>query len=399
MAPVRVLSVGNVYPPHDFGGGYERVWVGANAHLRARGHRVRVLCSDHRVDGVEHETDPDVHRDLRWYWREHGFPRTSLLAAARLERHNAAALDRHLEEFEPDLVLWWSMGGMSIGLLETARRHGLPALALVHDDWLDYGRRADAWQRRGSRLPTSLARASGAAVGAPMICDFDRAARYLFVSRHTMGRARSTGLRLPEAGVLHSGIDPALLEAPAEAGWRWRLLCLGRIDERKGTATAIEALPHLPAQARLTVVGDGDPAAIAALRERAERLGVADRVELAGRHAAERVRDAYDACDAVVFPVVWEEPWGLVPLEAMARQRPVVATGRGGSGEYLRDGRNCLLFEAADAEALAASVRRLGADPDLRARLGEEGRRIAAEHTEEAFNDRLLREAEARAGS
>ena len=52
----------------------------------------------------------------------------------------------------------------------------------------------------------------------------------------------------------------------------------------------------------------------------------------------------------VVFPVRWEEPWGLVPIEAMARGRPVVATGRGGSGEYLRDGENCVLFEADDAE-------------------------------------------------
>ena len=47
----------------------------------------------------------------------------------------------------------------------------------------------------------------------------------------------------------------------------------------------------------------------------------------------------------VLFPVRWEEPWGLVPLEAMAVGTPVVASGRGGSAEYLRDGENCLLFD------------------------------------------------------
>ena len=54
-----------------------------------------------------------------------------------------------------------------------------------------------------------------------------------------------------------------------------------------------------------------------------------------------------------MFPVRWNEPWGLVPIEAMARGRPVVATGRGGSGEYLRDGENCMLFDADDDAALA----------------------------------------------
>jgi len=100
----------------------------------------------------------------------------------------------------------------------------------------------------------------------------------------------------------------------------------------------------------------------------------------------------------VVFPVVWEEPWGLVPLEAMALGRPVVATGRGGSGEYLRDDENALLFEAGDAEALAAAVTRLADDPDLRTRLRAGGSATAPLHTEDVFNDAVLREVE-RAGS
>ncbi len=53
------------------------------------------------------------------------------------------------------------------------------------------------------------------------------------------------------------------------------------------------------------------------------------------------------AADALLFPVQWEEPWGLVPLEAMASGTPVVATGTGGSGEYLRDGDNCLVYATA----------------------------------------------------
>jgi len=94
--------------------------------------------------------------------------------------------------------------------------------------------------------------------------------------------------------------------------------------------------------------------------------------------------------DVVVFPVIWDEPWGLVPLEAMGMGRPVVATGRGGSAEYLRDGENALLFEAGDAVALADAVRRLAGDDALRARLRETGLATAPQHTEAGLNAAVL---------
>jgi glycogen(starch) synthase len=72
-----------------------------------------------------------------------------------------------------------------------------------------------------------------------------------------------------------------------------------------------------------------------------------------------------------------------------------VATGRGGSGEYLRDGQNALLFEAGDAGALAGAVTRLAGDPALRARLREGGAATAPLHTEAVFNAAVLREVEA----
>ena len=86
------------------------------------------------------------------------------------------------------------------------------------------------------------------------------------------------------------------------------------------------------------------------------------------------------------------EPWGLVPLEAMARGRPVLATGRGGSAEYLRGEYNCLLFGADDAEALAAAIRRLGSDEALRNRLRRHGLETAPRYTEAVFNEAVEEE-------
>jgi glycosyltransferase involved in cell wall biosynthesis len=131
------------------------------------------------------------------------------------------------------------------------------------------------------------------------------------------------------------------------------------------------------------------------VRAQAERLGVRDRVDLAGARPRAALPDTYAGHDALLFPVTWEEPWGLVPLEAMAIGRPVIATGRGGSGEYLRDGENCLLHPPGDAAALADAVRRLAADPDLRARLRAGGLATAPRHTEAEFNAAVVRHLEA----
>ncbi len=98
-----------------------------------------------------------------------------------------------------------------------------------------------------------------------------------------------------------------------------------------------------------------------------------------------RLRSDIATSDVLLFPGRWEEPWGLVPLEAMACGCPVVATGRGGSREYLEDGYNCLLVPG-QPEALARAVRRLSDDPALRERLRAGGLATAPRYTEDAFN-------------
>jgi len=83
-----------------------------------------------------------------------------------------------------------------------------------------------------------------------------------------------------------------------------------------------------------------------------------------------------------------------VPLEAMGVGRPLVAVARGGARTYLRDGENSLLIPAEDPRALAAAVRRLADDGELRARLRAGGARTAAEHSAERYERRVVDELE-----
>lgn len=383
---MRVLSVGNMYPPHHLGG-YELMWRSSVAHMRERGHEVRVLTTDYRSPDPDPtiDEDADVHRVLRWYWRDHDFPRLSLRERISLERHNLATLDRHVKQFAPSVVNWWAMGGMSMSLIERARRRGLPAVGVVVDAWLVYGPKVDAWQRTMRRLGRMGPLVSGLA-RVPALADLGTAAEWIFVSEMVRQSARQAGWNLERSEIAHAGIDPLRFPRAPERPWEGRLLYLGRIDPRKGIAVAVRALAELPG-ATLDIVGGGDEAHEKELRELVAALGLEARVRFS-RLDRDAVAGAYAAADAVLFPVLWEEPWGLVPLEAMAVGRPVVATGTGGSGEYLADGENCLVYRAADDPgALAAAVRRLADEAGLRERLRGGGFATADRFTEPAFND------------
>ena len=353
---MRVLTVGNMYPPQHLGG-YERMWQAAVHELRARGHEVRVLTTDTRLRDAPDEEG--VERSLRWYWRDGRFPWSGPFAVRRLERHNRAVVERAARD--ADLVSWWAMGGLPLSVLDVP---AAPAISVVHDDWLVYGPKVDRASRRSGPPPA------------------ERLGHGVFVSRHTLERARSAGWAPATAEVVHSGYDERVFTPADLHPWRWRLLLPGRIDSRKGHRAAVAALEHLTDQATLTVAGAGDD-------RLAAELGSHPRVHLAGALEPRELRDAYAEADVVLFPSEWHEPWGLVPLEAMAVGRPVVATGTGGSAEYLERGVNCLLHAPADPAGLAAAVHRLAGDRDLRRRLREAGFATAARHTLSGFANRV----------
>ncbi len=161
--PIRVLAVGTCYPPHHLGG-YEVIWQGVTRELRAAGHETRVLVTDYRRGdvGAGEPEDPEVYRELDWYWRDHEWRSLRVRERLALERHNAETFDRHVREFRPDVVTWWPLGGLSLGLIERARRAGRPAVLFVLDPWLAYGPHHDLWIRMWSRLgPLGEARRPG----------------------------------------------------------------------------------------------------------------------------------------------------------------------------------------------------------------------------------------------
>ncbi|MFG2602412.1 glycosyltransferase [Streptomyces sp. NPDC048514] len=200
---------------------------------------------------------------------------------------------------------------------------------------------------------------------------------------------KAMGLPEDRIDVVPCGVDPDGF-APAAAvrppGARRRLLAVGRLVPRKGFDRAIRALADVP-DAELLIAGGpesdllgADPEA-ARLHGIAGEYGVRDRVTLLGGVGRARMPRLMSSAD-LVLSLPRYEPFGIVPLEAMACATPVVATAVGGQLDSVVDGGTGVLVPADDDHDLGAVVRSLLADPDRLARYGAAGReRVLAHYT------------------
>jgi L-malate glycosyltransferase len=174
---------------------------------------------------------------------------------------------------------------------------------------------------------------------------------------------------------LPGGIDERAWVAATADPASQSVLFLANLERRKGIEVLLDAFarlaPELP-EARLVVGGTG--AAEQAVRKRAGEPPLAGRVELLGGVPRDRVMATMQACAVYCLPS-YGEPFGQTALEAMACARPVVATDAGGLAHLVppEGGR---LVAPGDAEGLAAALRELLADPELRRSMGEHNRTV-----------------------
>jgi glycosyltransferase involved in cell wall biosynthesis len=160
-------------------------------------------------------------------------------------------------------------------------------------------------------------------------------------------------------------------------------LFVGRLEEEKGVRILLTAWrdAHLE-NAALALAGEGP------LRDGGALLGQVPRDQLPGLYAA---------ADALVLPSIrtatFTEPWGLVVNEAMHQGTPVIASDAVGAaaGGLVRDGRNGVVVPERDPAALAAALRALADDADLRARLGATAREDVNEYSEAAWTAGMRR--------
>ena len=218
---------------------------------------------------------------------------------------------------------------------------------------------------------------------------------------------KAMGIDTGKVSIAPCGVDLGFFSADGPAAdrkRRHRILSVGRLVPRKGVDLVIQALPHLRAagfdDVELLIVGVGgdscvlhaDPE-VRRLLDLAAELGVSDHVTLQGQVSRGEMPGIFRSADAVVC-APWYEPFGIVPLEAMACGVPVVAAAVGGLRDTVLDHTTGLHVPPRDPEAIATALAMLLGNPPLRAELGQSGQqrarsrytwdRVAAE-TEKAY--------------
>ncbi|GAA0523459.1 Glycosyltransferase involved in cell wall bisynthesis [Halorubrum aquaticum] len=286
-----------------------------------------------------------------------------------------------------DVVLEDAYCGPSLFLAN--RRLETPVVALVH-----YLRSAVVGESVGDRAVRAIER------------DYLRTAdAYVFNSRPTRDAvAELCGVDDDEEQITFPGVvaPPAgdrLGTAPALSGDRlardpFRVVAVGNVTPRKGIATLIRGLSLLDdgIDWRLRVVGDVGvaPDHVASLRALADRRGVTDLVEFAGRVDDDALREELRSAHVLAVPSRYE-PFGIVYLEGMAFGLPAIASANGGASDFVGD-HNGALVPPGDAEAVADAIGSLARDRERLRRLSEAARETFREHpTWEETCDRVRR--------
>lgn len=391
----RVLIISNRFPP-DTEGGYERSCAEVVHELRRRGFEVHVLTR--RSSGSTKEVG--VSRVLTHRASSNRMLLVTGLFADMKDLRSSLQAER---DFMPDVVYLWGMTGLSqLASAELMRRH--PSVAYIADFWLGdllSGRRfPDGFVHQAMALSTRaiapvpwLSRIVNSAASAftrrywgkwascaPFVFQFD--------SEYMKRSIEADNIRLGHVRIIPHGI--ALAEYPMRGKWvhneaNGRLLFLGRVVPSKGVETLIRAIPLVQCDipdVQLTVAGPVTDTYREHLYSVARDAGVSAAVSFVGEVPHEDVSKLFANHRALVFPSEWEEPFGIVLIEAMASGIPVVCTGRGGSKEIVQDERTGLLFTSGDAISLATQVVRVLKSP----RLSNELARAARHRVEERYS-------------
>ena len=354
---MNILVLSNLYPPHCLGG-YEIRCDQVCRGFAERGHRITVLASTQGCDGpaTEDQDGITVHRRMELIV-PFGQPvegsrlNKRLLRVAQNNYTHTASLIR---EVKPDLVFAWNQLRWTGGPVHAAADLGCPlAFSLGDESIMNWIPRPFS-TRPGTAAAALLERTLFAKAMIPPGCF--RAVQC--ISEQVKRNLIKRGLPIPSAEVIYRGIPLEKFPSKPEHGALSspiRLLYVGRLEAYKGVHTVFEALGRLDAKEQagfaFTVVGGGDEEYRARLEGLAAELHT--QTQFLGQVAHDRLPEIYRQHDILLFPSIWDEPFGVTHLEAMASGAVVISTRGGGQDEFLVHGENAMVFEKEDAQGLA----------------------------------------------
>jgi glycosyltransferase involved in cell wall biosynthesis/GT2 family glycosyltransferase len=348
-------------------GGADRQCLALARALREHGHEVAFLSSA-STKNVEHEglfIPASVTHDTR-----DALPVPRQAEAARLaiwNREAAAATRRLVSDFRPDVVHAHKLyPQLSVAPIVVARRYGIPVVQTLHDYEFMAANPLDA---EGGKVDKREPRLSFRALNTATFVVRRRlhvpaVTKWIAVSDFVARAHRAHGI---ESRVVVNFADVDETLAPLDADARNGVLFLGALTEEKGLPHVLRVardLSHL----RVVIAGRGPLESVVV--DQAEKQA---NLEFRGFLEPSRALEAVRSAQILVVPSRWEEPGGLVALEAMAAGTPIVAYRRGGLSEYVSMSGAGLIVDP-NSHDLEAACRSLLMDHSLWERCSKFGR-------------------------
>ena len=383
---MKVLLLTREYPPHVYGGA--GVVVDQLSRALARRLAVEVRCFGEREPGAAADGIA-----VRGYapWERLGAGRDGQRFAPALETLSiglAMARDpvdadvAHAHTWYADMAGLWIRTLHRIPLVVTL--HSLEPLRPWKADQLGSGYLLSSWIEKTAVEAADRVIAVSATMREDILAHF--------------------GADPAKVVVIHNGIDPERFTRTEKRDALERfgvkppyVLFVGRITDQKGIFDLLDAAPRLPAgvQVVLCASAPDTPAIEARLRRVVPRHP--NVVWINEMAPVEVVVQLYSHAAVFCCPSVYE-PFGLINLEAMACETPVVASAVGGILEVVEDGKTGLLVPPSKPDELAAALRRVLENPGLASQMGRAGRRRVeerfswagvAERTERVYADAI----------
>lgn len=362
--PKRILVVTNLLPPQEMGGFGKTVWEFCQM-LNSRGHNLRILTADmphlyRESDNDIQEVEKYVARDLHLFgdWKN---GRTVIDQGNETIRqkiaHNHQRILAEVERFQPEACLVGNLDFMGYDFLTYLLQNGIP---VVH--------------RLGNETPSYPVQATP---NSSLYC-------LAGCSKWLNRKLQDKGYSFPNTDVLYPGsaLETCYRYYPPSFDYL-RICFAGLMMPYKGAQVLVEALVLLH-QWRIPFIcelaGDTtDPLFVQTLQNKAQEAGFADRLFFSGFLGRQKLAALYARSNVMVFPSVFEEPFGKSQIEAMASGLVVISSGTGGSTEIVTHGNNGLIFENNNPQDLAQKLLYLSQNR-------ERARELAAQGHENAFN-------------
>jgi glycosyltransferase involved in cell wall biosynthesis len=404
------------FPPYGNGGTEQLAGWTARTLSRA-GHAVRIVAAIPRRSRVGTQASDPRARDLDVVFVK---PSTEGEASSRIRSEYAdprmgAAFGRVLDEFRPDVVHFFHLGGLTTCALDESVARRIPTVLMLTDFWfecptiqllltdsticpgpsasrlncarhllqlrhpalhgIEHAGALDRLIERSFEAAASVPRVSAMARpyvdlrgrSATVLAAMRKAARILAPTEHLRQRLLGFGLTSDRISLLRYGVSsraaPGRRDSAARPADVFRVAFVGTLASHKGAHLIVDALRRIAdPRIRVELYGGGGPPQY---RDELQRMIADDsRVALCGDIEPEAIDGLLSGVDVLVIPSLWYENAPLIALQAVANRCPVLASDVPGLRECVDEPADGWFFRRGDADDLARTIQRSITSPD-----------------------------------